>query len=120
MHMHKVLTVRFLTCTRCYNQRCINKSENAANRATKSSNTGPGLVHRQRFVSKENAFISETAQENRGVMWWRARAVMFHSGGVERQMRRIAESCQSFPCRGENWTMRQPSAGRRGTRRLAS
>lgn len=31
-----------LTCMRCHNQECINKSENAANRATKSSNTGLG------------------------------------------------------------------------------
>lgn len=66
--------MRFLTCTRCYNQRCINKSENAANRATKSSNTGLGLARRkdsQRFVCKRKAFISETGEERRGVMWWR-------------------------------------------------
>lgn len=74
MHMQGSPTFRFLTCTRCYNQKCINKSENAANRATKSSNTGPGPTRQKGLAEvclQRKAFISETGEEKRGVMWWR-------------------------------------------------
>lgn len=86
---------------RCYNQKCINKSENAANRATKSSNTGRGPARRkdsQRFVCKEKLSSQRGEERSDVVEVW---AVMFHSGGLGRQMRRIVKSSQSFQCRGK-------------------
>lgn len=104
----KVQTLRFLTCMRRYNQECINKSENAANRAPKSSNTGPELGAKKRtcrgLSEREKAFISETAEEKRGVMWWMFGLSCFTAGGGGdlRQMRGIAKSSQTFQGEGEN------------------
>ena len=110
----------FLTCMRCYNQKCINKSENAANRATKSSNTGSGLVCGKGLTEvlsvKKKAFISETGEQKRGVMWWRFRLSCFTVGGLERQMRRIVKSsrgsCFSAHVGAKKRKMRQQNTGR--------
>lgn len=66
------------------------------NRATKSSNTGL-KQESERFVCKEK--LSSRRQERRGVMWWRFGLSCFTVGGLERQMRRIAKSNQSFQWR---------------------
>lgn len=59
---------------------------------------------------QRKAFISETGEQKRGVMWWRFRLSCFTVGDLERQMRRIAKSSQSFLCRGKQ-KMRQQNTG---------
>lgn len=109
------------TCMRCYNQVCINKSENAVNTATKSSNTDPGRAREglAEVCLQRKAFILETGEEKRGVMWWRCRLSCFTVGRLERQMMRIAKSSQSFSAGGK-WKMRQQKTEQRRTLRLAS
>lgn len=71
-----------LTCTRCYNQRCINKSENAANTATKSSepDSGPAEKGLAEVCLKRKSFHLADRRRGERSDVAEVQAVMFHSG----------------------------------------
>lgn len=82
---------------RCYNQKCINKSEDAAKAASKRSDTDQGPALRKE-LARRKAFILETREERSDVA--EVQAVMFFAAGgmvvTERQMKRRAKSSKSF------------------------
>lgn len=102
----KVQTLRFLTCMKRYNQECINKSENAANRAPKSSNTELSSARRKGLaeVCLKEKKLSSPRQQRRREEWCDGCLGCHVSqlGGDLRQMRGIAKSSQTFQGEGEN------------------
>lgn len=84
---HNVHAMRWLSHPshkkRCYNQKCINKSEDAANTASKRSDTDLGPALRKelaRTVCKEK--LSSSRRERREAMWRRFGLSCFAAGGV--------------------------------------
>lgn len=56
----------------------------------------------RRFVSKKIFHLLDERGEERRSDVVRIQAVMFHSGGVERQMRRIVKRSQTFQSQGKS------------------
>lgn len=81
-----------MTSARCNNQRCINKSENAANRATEGINTGEQKKDSQRFVCRRSCHIGDGRGEERGDVAELFGANVFHNGGLQRHLMGAAKS----------------------------
>lgn len=82
----KVQTLRCLTCTRCYNQMCINKSEKWSKQSYRELQARAQRAERTHggWCAKESFLLRDRREERSDVA--EGRAVMFHSGGLERQM----------------------------------